>query len=181
HLFALAYAFFQFVYFFFFFQAEDGIRDFHVTGVQTCALPISRYPLRASRSGAARMLLAQESADRFESLVVAVLGWASAASAAPGRTLGFGFGFVARNRRWQHAGIECRLIGLLGRAAGRTRAPARTRSLTARFTNERIVLGARFASFFAFDTRLPFGHVTALVVVTVATATRRLAPRLIVA
>src|SRR5690606_40602350 len=28
---------------FFFFQAEDGIRDFHVTGVQTCALPI--YPL----------------------------------------------------------------------------------------------------------------------------------------
>src|SRR5690606_23731179 len=26
----------------FFFQAEDGIRDFHVTGVQTCALPISK-------------------------------------------------------------------------------------------------------------------------------------------
>src|SRR5690606_40175639 len=26
---------------FFFFQAEDGIRAFHVTGVQTCALPIS--------------------------------------------------------------------------------------------------------------------------------------------
>src|SRR5438874_7248073 len=29
--------------FFFFFQAEDGIRDLYVTGVQTCALPISRY------------------------------------------------------------------------------------------------------------------------------------------
>src|SRR5207237_9854940 len=28
--------------FFFFFQAEDGIRDSSVTGVQTCALPISR-------------------------------------------------------------------------------------------------------------------------------------------
>src|SRR2546429_6258438 len=28
--------------FFFFFQAEDGIRDVAVTGVQTCALPISR-------------------------------------------------------------------------------------------------------------------------------------------
>src|SRR5690348_13950008 len=27
--------------FFFFFQAEDGIRDGRVTGVQTCALPIS--------------------------------------------------------------------------------------------------------------------------------------------
>src|SRR5690606_40864022 len=29
---------------FFFFQAEDGIRAFHVTGVQTCALPISGVP-----------------------------------------------------------------------------------------------------------------------------------------
>src|SRR5256886_14989120 len=29
-------------FFFFFFQAEDGIRDLTVTGVQTCALPISR-------------------------------------------------------------------------------------------------------------------------------------------
>src|SRR5207253_10236036 len=29
------------LFFFFFFQAEDGIRDGHVTGVQTCALPIS--------------------------------------------------------------------------------------------------------------------------------------------
>src|SRR2546427_9163386 len=28
------------LYFFFFFQAEDGIRDLTVTGVQTCALPI---------------------------------------------------------------------------------------------------------------------------------------------
>src|SRR6266496_5222645 len=29
---------------FFFFQAEDGIRDLYVTGVQTCALPISAHP-----------------------------------------------------------------------------------------------------------------------------------------
>src|SRR5437762_5174637 len=29
-------------FFFFFFQAEDGIRDTSVTGVQTCALPIYR-------------------------------------------------------------------------------------------------------------------------------------------
>src|SRR5256885_4647580 len=29
--------------FVFFFQAEDGIRDYKVTGVQTCALPISEY------------------------------------------------------------------------------------------------------------------------------------------
>src|SRR2546429_6170467 len=32
--------------FFFFFQAEDGIRDVAVTGVQTCALPISFDPVR---------------------------------------------------------------------------------------------------------------------------------------
>src|SRR5256884_10002145 len=31
---------------FFFFQAEDGIRDVAVTGVQTCALPISAFPVR---------------------------------------------------------------------------------------------------------------------------------------
>src|SRR3712207_6850272 len=31
---------FVYVVFFFFFQAEDGIRDIGVTGVQTCALPI---------------------------------------------------------------------------------------------------------------------------------------------
>src|SRR6266436_7732436 len=45
-------------FFFFFFQAEDGIRDVAVTGVQTCALPISLqrkasarhfgYPLRSA-------------------------------------------------------------------------------------------------------------------------------------
>src|SRR5256886_14649708 len=29
------------IFLFFFFQAEDGIRDLTVTGVQTCALPIS--------------------------------------------------------------------------------------------------------------------------------------------
>src|SRR5439155_7517771 len=37
---------------FFFFQAEDGIRDGHVTGVQTCALPIcvrSFEPIRAPK------------------------------------------------------------------------------------------------------------------------------------
>src|SRR5690349_22045297 len=44
-------------FFFFFFQAEDGIRDLYVTGVQTCALPISadrmaRAQVLANESGA---------------------------------------------------------------------------------------------------------------------------------
>ena len=35
----------------FFFQAEDGIRDIGVTGVQTCALPISRHELLSILGG----------------------------------------------------------------------------------------------------------------------------------
>src|SRR5207253_6923078 len=38
----------------FFFQAEDGIRDGHVTGVQTCALPISRRSSKPSLSSGTR-------------------------------------------------------------------------------------------------------------------------------
>src|SRR3712207_8080559 len=38
---------------FFFFQAEDGIRDIGVTGVQTCALPISPPPGAPPRQGPA--------------------------------------------------------------------------------------------------------------------------------
>src|SRR6266446_7741904 len=41
---------------FFFFQAEDGIRDYKVTGVQTCALPISEQ-----RSGEPAAVLLGES------------------------------------------------------------------------------------------------------------------------
>src|SRR5256885_12158248 len=37
----------------FFFQAEDGIRDYKVTGVQTCALPISFYFYRDDKLFAA--------------------------------------------------------------------------------------------------------------------------------
>src|SRR5205085_3741833 len=40
----LFYHFYMFI--FFFFQAEDGIRDLTVTGVQTCALPISQVSKR---------------------------------------------------------------------------------------------------------------------------------------
>src|SRR5690606_40256938 len=46
----------------FFFQAEDGIRDFHVTGVQTCALPIcstvnDRKPHRAAALAAGAVMV----------------------------------------------------------------------------------------------------------------------------
>src|SRR3712207_6850781 len=37
------YKYLRHLWLFFFFQAEDGIRDIGVTGVQTCALPISEH------------------------------------------------------------------------------------------------------------------------------------------
>src|SRR5256885_7566812 len=43
---------------FFFFQAEDGIRDYKVTGVQTCALPISCRPVPRAAAVHARGQLA---------------------------------------------------------------------------------------------------------------------------
>src|SRR5256885_16615367 len=43
-------------YFFFFFQAEDGIRDYKVTGVQTCALPISPRGSPPSRCARPRIV-----------------------------------------------------------------------------------------------------------------------------
>src|SRR6266568_6651428 len=53
---------------FFFFQAEDGIRDGTVTGVQTCALPISSWPrLKAAIDTAAD---ADRRAQAFVSAVI---------------------------------------------------------------------------------------------------------------
>src|SRR5690606_39507981 len=49
-----------------FFQAEDGIRDFHVTGVQTCALPILiaiSYLVRRDREGIAPAWVAVRAVD----------------------------------------------------------------------------------------------------------------------
>src|SRR2546430_4553633 len=52
---------------FFFFQAEDGIRDLTVTGVQTCALPIC--PARDSTRAAA--LVSRTRAEIFPSRRIA--------------------------------------------------------------------------------------------------------------
>src|SRR2546421_6112083 len=54
-----------FLLFFFFFQAEDGIRDLIVTGVQTCALPIYSVPGHpGARSGGPREAPARRRAAR---------------------------------------------------------------------------------------------------------------------
>src|SRR2546425_8812472 len=57
------------IFFFFFFQAEDGIRDKLVTGVQTCALPIFAVANPAAFvKHAARHAETAPVVGRFESL-----------------------------------------------------------------------------------------------------------------
>src|SRR5690606_40021693 len=60
-------------------QAEDGIRDFHVTGVQTCALPIyaHKYGIRDYRGGgraSARETAMRVAAGAVAQLYLAQLG-----------------------------------------------------------------------------------------------------------
>src|SRR5260370_7726028 len=63
--------------FFFFFQAEDGIRDSSVTGVQTCALPIlgvSEQPTSVSADGLASWNDAVRRAERGDTVAVIAHG-----------------------------------------------------------------------------------------------------------
>src|SRR5256885_13110964 len=53
----------------FFFQAEDGIRDYKVTGVQTCALPISSTIARDVTARKRTQEALQQSESNFRSLV----------------------------------------------------------------------------------------------------------------
>src|SRR5438046_8280228 len=64
--------FLMLVIFVFFFQAEDGIRDWSVTGVQTCALPICRC-------GSVQGVIPNNarSAARYRAGVVQSCGWQS--------------------------------------------------------------------------------------------------------
>src|SRR2546427_6849377 len=57
--------------FFFFFQAEDGIRDLTVTGVQTCALPI----LPGAGEGSLADCLQRAMEQRRSRLLALAAGW----------------------------------------------------------------------------------------------------------
>src|SRR5256885_6995649 len=60
----------------FFFQAEDGIRDYKVTGVQTCALPIctDAAPGGASRMHGLRCVFLEVCANDADALVAILCG-----------------------------------------------------------------------------------------------------------
>ena len=66
--------FFFFFDFFFFFQAEDGIRDRLVTGVQTCALPISR---RSKENSWAEVILTRSKPDSSAYRFTRAVIWAT--------------------------------------------------------------------------------------------------------
>src|SRR3989454_11520987 len=69
---------------FFFFQAEDGIRYYKVTGVQTCALPIGAAIALAMDPGSWR-----SSASPRATIPVATREWLAEAAVALGRSEGF--------------------------------------------------------------------------------------------
>src|SRR5690625_6717030 len=95
---------------YFFFQAEDGIRDGHVTGVQTCALPISWPSFEISRSEAkvlARDVLNERGIELSDDWRVTV----RTSSGPP----------MARQFVWEQAGRETFQELQIGRASCRER------------------------------------------------------------
>src|SRR5256886_3448877 len=89
--------------FFFFFQAEDGIRDLTVTGVQTCALPILEGPIIGT---VVFFVLRQTLAD-LGSLYLLMLG-AVAIAVMLFAPKGI-WGFLAERFGWQLLPLERRL------------------------------------------------------------------------
>src|SRR5256885_5694721 len=99
-------------YCFFFFQAEDGIRDYKVTGVQTCALPISSTSgggvmLALRRMLAMRLLAAVRLADSGSSRkVLSALRRASKSSGEAGRAASTASNISVVTAAWPGRGDE---------------------------------------------------------------------------
>src|SRR2546430_14885453 len=100
----------------FFFQAEDGIRDLTVTGVQTCALPISARPsgsrpVLSVRAGLTTMPSAylRQRMERFPLKTATVASDISKAPPMGGTPLQWVNLFVSRGRSEERrVGKECR-------------------------------------------------------------------------
>src|SRR2546427_11655514 len=97
----------SFIFFFFFFQAEDGIRDLTVTGVQTCALPIW-YPPCVHSVGCTEIV-------PRAAVTVSVRAGGAAGYTDPRRDVRAAAGELARRKWGAHAWSRWRFC----RAAGR--------------------------------------------------------------
>src|SRR5256885_10154107 len=91
----------------FFFQAEDGIRDYKVTGVQTCALPISAKRSPDRRKTGRRVTASLPTTTELPTIAMAAV---SSRQARSGRAIG-----RARRRRPRS---EERRVGEEGRSRG---------------------------------------------------------------
>src|SRR5258706_9761658 len=92
-------------FFFFFFQAEDGIRDWSVTGVQTCALPISATDSRPKPI--IRPLANGRSSAPSVSTLKRISAYSATFSSRPESTAETGVGPSARSEE-RRVGKECR-------------------------------------------------------------------------
>src|SRR5690606_41127195 len=105
----------------FFFQAEDGIRDFHVTGVQTYALPIcqrrvaGKLPDRSTRTLPGRPCRA---AEPFAAVLLFVQPVQRRGSDRTGRWRGRNAGVGGDRSEERRVGKECRAGCALERASG---------------------------------------------------------------
>src|SRR5256884_2251081 len=89
---------------FFFFQAEDGIRDVAVTGVQTCALPISFFSTERTAAGCASGL----SGVKSESLTVAHRTYAAMSNTVSSGISGILSELADTRSEERRVGKECR-------------------------------------------------------------------------
>src|SRR3989454_1106961 len=105
------------LYFFFFFQAEDGIRDYKVTGVQTCALPISAFASSVLAASGRTSYLSKSKWMSFSSGIEANSAGAGRAVVAAGAGAGAGVDGVLGTGA-AGAGVLGAGAGVAGGAAG---------------------------------------------------------------
>src|SRR5207237_1796034 len=93
-------------YIFFFFQAEDGIRDSSVTGVQTCALPIYERIVEYEADDFSALNTLGDLYARVEKRLEAVSCYRRVAEHY--REQGFTFKAIAMRSEERRVGKECR-------------------------------------------------------------------------
>src|SRR2546426_8748513 len=108
-------------FFVFFFQAEDGIRDYKVTGVQTCALPISFAPainglvvLLAEGQGLGQVRDDLDPHLAAAQALILMVGYLSLETVVAASARPLGADEPALRERWREAAVEL-VVGGVGR------------------------------------------------------------------